>query len=194
MKYCPNRNCPHFLTVGRPAEFNDEIRICSDCKTNLVEELGADFLERTVEKEISPEIPLVIVGRFREPALAHLAKGKLESEGITSFVRDEYLVGVDWEYSLAIGGVKLEVAEEDAERAIEILKEDHSEDISEVQEGLGDSDSDDKCPKCGSGDLIWEKSSRKFGALALLFSLPLIFMGKSCKCRSCGYRWKPKTD
>lgn len=156
--------------------------------------IRAGLFEKTAEEELPPEVPMAIVGRFREPSLAHLAKGKLESEGIPAFVRDEYLVGVAWDYSLAVGGVKLEVAEEDAERAVEILKQDHSNEIPEAQEGLVDSGPDDKCPKCGSADLILQKRARKLGALALLFSLPIIYMGKSCKCRSCGHRWKPKTE
>ena len=50
-------------------------------------------------------------------------RGRLESKGITCFVQDELTVQVNPLYSNAIGGVKLQVKENDLKPAIEILKE-----------------------------------------------------------------------
>ena len=56
------------------------------------------------------------------PQEAHLAKAKLESEGISVFLKDEMTAQVHNFYSNAIGGVKLQVAEKDYQKAKDILK------------------------------------------------------------------------
>lgn len=60
---------------------------------------------------------------FTYPHEAHLAKTKLESEGIETIIQDELTAQVNNFYSNAIGGVKLLVKESDSNRAFEILKE-----------------------------------------------------------------------
>ena len=47
------------------------------------------------------------VASFRDASQARPAKGRMEAEGISAFVLDEYLVGIDWMYSQAIAGVKV---------------------------------------------------------------------------------------
>jgi hypothetical protein len=48
-------------------------------------------------------------------------KGALESAGIAVVLRDEYLVGANWLYSDAVGGVAVAVGERDLPRAAEIV-------------------------------------------------------------------------
>ncbi len=60
---------------------------------------------------------------FTYPHEAHLAKGKLESEGIEVFIKDELTVQMNNFYSNAIGGVKLLVKESDYDNAHRILIE-----------------------------------------------------------------------
>jgi len=60
---------------------------------------------------------------FTYPHEAHLAKIKLESEGIQTKIKDELTAQVNNFYSNAIGGVKLFVKESDSKRTLEILKE-----------------------------------------------------------------------
>jgi type III secretory pathway lipoprotein EscJ len=50
-------------------------------------------------------------------------KGKLESEGIACYTQDELMAQIAPFYSNAIGGVKLQVPEDQVARALEILKE-----------------------------------------------------------------------
>ena len=52
-----------------------------------------------------------------------IIRGRLESEGIETFAQDELTIQIDPLYSNALGGIKLMVYEEDAERATEILAE-----------------------------------------------------------------------
>jgi hypothetical protein len=59
---------------------------------------------------------------FSQPVEAHLLRLRLENEGITAYLRDEHLVTFDWLYSNAVGGVKVDVADEDYERALEVLE------------------------------------------------------------------------
>ena len=60
---------------------------------------------------------------FTFPHEAHLAKGKLESEGIEVIVKDELTVQINNFYSNAIGGVKLLVKPSDYGNARQILTE-----------------------------------------------------------------------
>ncbi len=59
---------------------------------------------------------LITIANFTLPVEANLAKAKLESDGIQSFVIDEHTVGMDFAYSQALGGVKLQVRKKDARR------------------------------------------------------------------------------
>ncbi|MCF8219523.1 MAG: DUF2007 domain-containing protein [Bacteroidales bacterium] len=56
------------------------------------------------------------------PQEAHLAKAKLESEGINVFMKDEMTAQVHNFYSNAIGGVKLQIEDKDYQKAMDILK------------------------------------------------------------------------
>ena len=66
---------------------------------------------------------LVTVARFDIPATAHIARNALEEAGIKSVLQDEQLVAMDYLLSLAVGGIKIQVWEEDAERAVALLED-----------------------------------------------------------------------
>ncbi len=66
---------------------------------------------------------LVTIATFTYPSEVVVIKGRLESEGIECFVKDEITAQVHNFISNAIGGVKLQVRQSDAIRATEILKE-----------------------------------------------------------------------
>ncbi len=65
---------------------------------------------------------LITVAAFNKGIKAHLSKSKLESEGIECFIADENVVNLNWFLSNAVGCIKLQVKESDAERAVKILK------------------------------------------------------------------------
>jgi hypothetical protein len=72
---------------------------------------------------------------FSQPMGAYLLRARLESNGIAAFVRDENMIALDWFYSNAVGGVKIDVADEDYDRALQVLEESGPEtpaDVSEV--------------------------------------------------------------
>ena len=66
---------------------------------------------------------LVTIRQFRDVPEAHLAKGVLDSAHIESFLFDANIVGMNWLWSNAVGGVKLRVREEDAAEAAALLNQ-----------------------------------------------------------------------
>ena len=68
---------------------------------------------------------MVVVATFSKPEEAHLLRMRLEAGGIQAFIRDENTIQVDWLYSNAMGGVRVEVAEEDVAATRELLAADN---------------------------------------------------------------------
>lgn len=65
---------------------------------------------------------LITLTVFEYPFQAQVIKSKLESEDIYVFLKDELTIQIDNFLSNAIGGVKLQVYENDVEKSLEILK------------------------------------------------------------------------
>lgn len=65
---------------------------------------------------------IVTVARFDQAGQAHVAKNALEAAGIRAVIADETVVSMDWFLSNAVGGIKVQVLEEDAERAVAALE------------------------------------------------------------------------
>ncbi|WP_425617042.1 DUF2007 domain-containing protein [Anatilimnocola sp. NA78] len=64
---------------------------------------------------------LVTLEVYQNAMQAHLVKNQLEAAGIRCVLADEYATTMVWHLTNAIGGIKLQVAEEDFERAAEAL-------------------------------------------------------------------------
>jgi hypothetical protein len=54
---------------------------------------------------------------------AQVVQSLLEGSGIKSFLPDELTVQMYWLWANAIGGVRVQVSEDDVERAAEVLRE-----------------------------------------------------------------------
>ena len=133
-------------------------------------------------------LKLTTVASFTDIIDAQLLKARLESSGIECFIADEYTVAINWLYSNFIGGVKVQVSEEDLERAKEII--DEKPVISETPESQTKNASTDVCPKCGSSSVYYEKYARKKAFIAFLFlGLPVPFLKRKWKCYTCGHEW-----
>ena len=65
---------------------------------------------------------LATIAQYREAQEAYLARGALEAAGIEAVIADEQVVGINWLYSNAVGGVKLAVDRESSEQALEVLR------------------------------------------------------------------------
>ena len=132
------------------------------------------------------------IASFRDLPIAELAKSKLESEGIPCTLLGKHHIGMNWLYSQAIGGVKVQVRAEDSKLAKQILNTDESASLSDIDVGSPKEEKCCVCKRCGSTNISLIKNSRKAGALSLLFGLPLIFFGTKYKCKECGYNFKAK--
>ncbi|HBI14666.1 MAG TPA: DUF2007 domain-containing protein [Desulfobulbaceae bacterium] len=131
---------------------------------------------------------LVVIAEYRDLPQAGLAQSTLEENSVQCFLENQYMVGVNWLYSTALGGIKLKVREGDVPQAKEILKTfevDCSEGAEEEKSNPAAT-----CPLCGSTKIITKNYTRKFAAISLLLSLPLFFFLKRNSCQDCGHRWK----
>ena len=134
------------------------------------------------------------VASFRDVYEAHIAKGRLETEGIGATIIDEYMVGIDWTYSQAIGGVKVQVPEADFDLAIQILSLDQSTIDSSIPDTVSPEESfEDICPECGSSSVspqpysLWTLASSLVSLF--LFGLPVFSGRKKWVCNGCGSSW-----
>lgn len=133
---------------------------------------------------------LITIGQYSQGTYAHIAKGKLESSGIECVILDEHLISINWLYSNALGGVKLQVKSSDVERAKAILEEKEETKPEEIKKK-------DKniiyCPKCDSDEIYFEKFDKKPVFMSwLLLGIPIPFIKRKLKCYNCGYQWKNK--
>jgi hypothetical protein len=153
--------------------------------------LGVEVLETTPEEP--PPQDLVTIRQFRDLPEALLAKGALDSAGIPSFLADKNMVRMDWFISNAIGGVKLQVREEDVAEANSILDQ-PSPDNFEV-EGVGNYEQL-KCPECKSLDVSQDPLHGAAGSsLAVSWVTggvipPVPLHAGGSRCNSCGHHWQ----
>jgi hypothetical protein len=66
---------------------------------------------------------MTTIATFPTPEDAHLFRLFLESRGIVGFLQGEYISQLFWIYNNATGGVRMEVADEDAEEAAALYHE-----------------------------------------------------------------------
>ena len=109
----------------------------SDSAWNALEdELDRRGLELPAPQEV-PQIKslekrnLVLLRRFRDLPEALLARGMLESVGISCFLADDNMVRLDWFISNLLGGVKLMVDPEDFAEASRLLNEPAPQDFED---------------------------------------------------------------
>lgn len=121
----------------------------------------------------------VTLGAFEFPADVQIIKGKLESEGIQVFLRDENTLNSDPLISGAIGGVKLQVYSTDAERAKSIY--------DEIRPYATDAEGNPiVCPNCKA-----TKSEAYYSRKSIFHKLFPFFESKKYRCLQCDFITKP---
>jgi len=95
---------------------------------------------------------LTIVAKYGTPEEAHLIRNRLESSGIRAFLDGEVTSGWAWHFANALGGVKVLVPDQDAERAAAILDEFDEEagDEADAWDARRAAALTWTCPGCGS--------------------------------------------
>lgn len=66
---------------------------------------------------------MVTIAKFFKSEDAYLFRSFLEAQGIEAHVLDEHLSQWLWHYTQAFGGIRVDVADEDAEQAEELFVE-----------------------------------------------------------------------
>ena len=135
---------------------------------------------------------LITIATFTSPLDAHIAKGRLETEGISAFITHEYHISVAWFLSNALGGVKVRVLRENQAEAEKIVQSHVNGEYEETLNQEFGSLESNACPKCKSADF---KSRFPLGLLALnVFALVIDALlpvrRNKHYCRKCDYRWK----
>jgi len=130
----------------------------------------------------------VVVAQFLNLHEALLAKGQLDSAGISTTLRDDNMIRIDWFISNLLGGVKLAVSPADADAAREILAQPIPEDFD--VEGVGEYEQP-RCPKCNSLDISYESLDKPvaYGSMMLL-KVPVPLSGDRWRCHDCGALWE----
>ena len=77
---------------------------------------------------------MVTIATFDNQVDAFVALGRLQAEGIEAFLADQNLVQMDVLYNIAVGGIKLQVNDEDRVRAEWILSTDYSDLIRDTDQ------------------------------------------------------------
>ena len=113
------------------------------------------------------------IGAFEYVADVQIIKGKLESEGIKVFLKDENTLNADPIISNAIGGVKLQVYSKDKDRAIAIYDEIRNY-------ALDNNNMPVVCPNCKA-----RKSEVYYSRKGLLNKLFPFFEKKKYRCTVC---------
>ncbi|CAD7810695.1 hypothetical protein CHRY9390_02223 [Chryseobacterium aquaeductus] len=111
--------------------------------------------------------------KFYETALeANRDKQILAESDIQSFIANEQTLQSDWLLSQALGGIQLQVFEDDFENAEKILTDYHANNkfSLEVEHTVEDPKFDFVCPKCGSNHIYRDDSSTSFFGISLISS------------------------
>ena len=126
---------------------------------------------------------LVTVRTFENSFKANITLTKLEDAGIECFLKDDFTVTIDPILSNAVGGIKLQVKEEEAAEAFTILQRFDKEYMESV-----------KCPKCGNATftLINKPGPTNFitAILTWTFSSYAVAAEQVYHCSTCGYETK----
>jgi len=111
--------------------------------------------------------------KFYETALeANRDKQILAENDVQSFIANEQTIQSDWLLSQALGGIQLQVFEDDLEKAEKILADYHENDkfALEVEHTVENPAFDFVCPKCGSNHIYRDDSATSFFGISLLSS------------------------
>ncbi len=125
----------------------------------------------------------VVLKTFDNYFSANITLGRLQHAGINCYLKDEYTVTIDPILSNAIGGIKLAVDVQEADKAMELLKQFEEEYMKAAV-----------CPNCGRHEIILvpKQGAGNFitALLTWLFSSYGVPAENVYQCRHCGFESK----
>lgn len=137
-------------------------------------------------------MPSLVKFRYYQNSIkANRDKQILADHGLQSFIANEQTIQSDWLLSQALGGIQLQVFDNDLEKAEVILNDflenEHAE--VEVEHTISNPDYDVVCPKCGSNHIYKNNNPDKiFG-----FAMPILNFGSkedTYNCYFCSNEFK----
>jgi hypothetical protein len=165
MRYCP---------VCR-AEYAPGTETCHDCEVELVDLLVDDG---PGGPDDGPRGPLVTIATFDTPIKASILASRLEAEGIACRMDDAETIAAHGMLSAALGGVKVQVSQQDARRAVDVARQIQPLGAPRV------------CPACGSTRVTRKGLSFLLAALAVLtLGVLSLFFPPRWTCEACHHRW-----
>jgi hypothetical protein len=176
-----------------------ELALTYDSLTEVAQgALRNEFARRGLEPPEIPDDPptaefqrLVTVQQYRDLAEAQVAKGVLDSAGIPCCLRDENAVRLEWVWSNLLGGVRLQVNEQDREAAQEVLAQPIPEQIQVDGEIPYDQP---RCPRCGSLDIHYQAIHERAGLASIILFVPIPIPKRAWICEECGAQWREAPD
>ncbi|MGI0105422.1 putative signal transducing protein [Salinimicrobium sp. WS361] len=128
------------------------------------------------------------VAVFQYSAEAQILKGRLEAEGVRTFMVDNHTIDTDPLVSNAIGGVKLKVRKEDEEKALQVL-------AAVTKYSVDDEGEEITCPSCKSPKVeiftsVKSAKSLFFFCLSFLINALPLYIKRNYHCTNCKHEFK----
>jgi hypothetical protein len=124
---------------------------------------------------------MITIVNAQDVTEAYLIKSRLEAEGVSAFIPDENTSQIQPMLNTAIGGVRVQVANDDVDDARLILKDYYQQQNVVVTPA---------CPQCGSPDTARDFSQRHWAkAIVMMLGIPLPANNKLL-CHACGHHWQ----
>jgi predicted nucleic-acid-binding Zn-ribbon protein len=128
---------------------------------------------------------IVRIAAYENAIEAHLARMRLEHEGIPAFVIHEHHIWANWLMSNVLLGVKVYVHRNDVSEAREIVRAHDRGEYALPDEAPA------SCPRCGNVDILRKRMSWKGALLCFgMIGIPLPFRWATLKCQQCKFTWE----
>ncbi|WP_027377199.1 putative signal transducing protein [Kaistella palustris] len=135
-------------------------------------------------------MPSLVKFKFYSNSIeANRDKQILANHGLESFIANEQTIQSDWLLSQALGGIQLQVFDNEKEKAEEILKNflDNERVELEVEHTIAEPEFKYVCPECGSNHLYRDENPGGLFGISLLFlGFPLKTPSHLYHCYYCG--------
>jgi len=127
---------------------------------------------------------LTTIGSYNTFLEASLVRSELEAFAVDVFLADAEMVRLNWMWSNALGGVKVQVPESEREEALDILGLEpcDEQDWPELPEAAVSA-----CPACNTEYFLDKRGA--FLTL-LILGFPVVPAATKRICNDCGKRWK----